>query len=67
MPKFNAPESFDFTRQAAWPEWQERFLRFRIATKLNKETGEVQVASLVYAVGREAENIFSSFEFPTPA
>ena len=67
MAKFNAPESFDFTRPAAWPEWRERFLRFRIATKLNKETGEVQVASLVYAMGREAEKIFSSFEFRTPA
>ena len=64
MPKFNPPESFDFSRPETWEEWRERFLRFRIATKLQQETGEVQVSSLIYAMGREAEKIFTSFTFP---
>jgi len=57
MAKFSPPETFDFSRPIAWPEWKERFLRFRSATKLNKEVGEVQVSSLIYAMGREADNI----------
>ena len=66
MPKFNAPEPMSFDAPAKWPEWKERFARFRIATKLHKDDGEVQVASLVYAMGRQAENIFKSFTFDPP-
>ena len=66
MPKFNAPEPMSFDAPAKWPEWKERFARFRIATKLHKEEGEIQVASLIYAMGRQAENIFKSFTFDPP-
>ena len=45
-----------------------RFARFRIATKLHKDEGEIQVASFIYAMGRQAENIIKSFTFDqTPA
>ena len=57
------PENFDFACQQDWPEWKARFLRYRIATKLNQEDGEVQVASLVYSLGKHAENIVKSFTF----
>ncbi|KAM9409964.1 uncharacterized protein KZ484_002057 isoform 1-T2 [Pholidichthys leucotaenia] len=63
MAKFNPPESFPFHRPNEWAGWKERFLRFRTATKLNKEDGEIQVSSLIYAMGPEAENIFKSFSF----
>lgn len=32
-------------------------------TKLNKEDKEVQISTLIYAMGIEAENIFKSFTF----
>ena len=67
MAKFMPPENFDFARQQDWPEWKARFLRYRIATKLNQEDGEVQVASLVYSLGRQAENIVKSFTFDEDA
>lgn len=63
MSKFNAPESFDFAQPASWPAWRQRFARFRIATKLDKEDGDVQVNSLLYAMGKQAEPIFSTFTF----
>ena len=63
MPKFNPPESFDFTKPSEWPEWKTRFERFRIATKLHKEDKEIQVSSLIYAMGMQAEHIFKSFVF----
>ena len=66
MPKFNPPEPMSFEAPAKWPEWKERFARFRIATKLHKDEGEIQVASLIYAMGRQAENIFKSFMFDPP-
>ena len=66
MPKFNPPEPMSFDAPAKWPEWKERFARFRIATKLHKDEGEIQVASLIYAMGRQAENIFKSFTFDPP-
>ena len=64
MAKFHAPESFDFTQPSAWPVWRQRFARYRIATELDKKDGEIQVNTLLYAMGKEAEPIFSTFTFP---
>ncbi|CAL9693588.1 unnamed protein product [Knipowitschia caucasica] len=64
MAKFQAPESFDFTQPSAWPTWRQRFSRFRIATKLDQEDGDVQVNTLLYAMGKESEPVFSTFAFP---
>ena len=63
MAKFHPPEQFDFSSPTKWPEWRERFLRFRMATKLGKEEGSVQVSSLIYAMGADAEKIYSTFTF----
>ncbi|KAI4890200.1 hypothetical protein NFI96_001996, partial [Prochilodus magdalenae] len=63
MAKFNPPSEFKFDRPADWPEWKQRFSRYRLATKLNKDNGEIQVSSLIYSMGSEAEKIFSSFSF----
>ena len=65
MPNVNPPESFQFDKPADWPEWKQRFLRFRSATKLDRETPTVQVSLLVYAMGRKAEKIYSSFQLAT--
>ena len=63
MPKFNPPEPFEFSKPSNWPEWKQRFLRFRTATKLHKEEDEIQISSLIYAMGLQSENIFKSFVF----
>uniref|UniRef100_A0A3B4U8Y0 ribonuclease H n=1 Tax=Seriola dumerili TaxID=41447 RepID=A0A3B4U8Y0_SERDU len=63
MPQFTPPSEFKFDCPAEWPEWKQRFSRFRLATKLNKDDEEIQVSSLIYAMGSEAEKIFSSFVF----
>lgn len=59
--KLTPPTEFDFSQPNKWEDWKNRFLRFRLATKLNKENGETQVSSLIYAMGMEAENIMKSF------
>lgn len=63
MAKFNPPENFTFEKPTEWPEWKQQFERYRIATKLHKDKGQVQVSCLIYAMGNEAENIFKSFTF----
>ncbi|KAL1246549.1 hypothetical protein QQF64_034594 [Cirrhinus molitorella] len=45
------------------PEWKQRFHRFRIATKLDKESKEVQVCTLIYSLRKEAEHISSTFVY----
>ena len=52
-----------FDAPSQWPEWRERFCRYRIATRLHEDDGDIQVSSLIYAMGRQAENIFKSFIF----
>ena len=63
MAKFNPPANFPFDKPTEWADWKQRFERYRLATKLNKDDGEVQVSCLIYAMGNEAENIYKSFTF----
>ncbi|KAK7103952.1 hypothetical protein V1264_018740 [Littorina saxatilis] len=56
-----APDAFDFTQPTKWPEWKQRFERYRSASKLDKDEEKVQVSALIYAMGNEAERIFLSF------
>ncbi|KAL6491496.1 hypothetical protein MHYP_G00018410 [Metynnis hypsauchen] len=63
MAKFNPPTGFSFDKPGEWPDWKQRFVRFRTATKLDKEDGAVQVSSLIYSMGSESENVYRSFAF----
>ena len=63
MPRFNPPDSLNFSNPTEWPDWSERFARFRMASKLNKDEHEVQISALIYSMGREAEHIFKSLQF----
>ncbi|CAB4027684.1 Retrovirus-related Pol poly from transposon, partial [Paramuricea clavata] len=38
-----------------------RFQRYRIATKLNKEDDEIQVSTLIYSMGKQAEHVYKTF------
>ena len=61
MLKLSPPDRFDFSKPLDWPDWKQNFLRFRFATKLHKEDGDLQVSSLIYTMGREAEHVYKSF------
>jgi hypothetical protein len=63
MAKFNPPTNFNFSNPSEWPDWKKRFTRYRIATKLHKNDKDIQVNSLIYAMGKEAEHIFKSLAF----
>ena len=63
MLKLDPPEKLDFSKPQEWPNWKQRFDRFRCATKLNKEDEELQINALIYAMAKEAEHIFKAFTF----
>lgn len=44
-----------------WVKWIRRFERFRIASGLASRDDEVQVNTLIYAMGDKADNILHSF------
>ncbi|XP_041638494.1 ral GTPase-activating protein subunit beta-like [Cheilinus undulatus] len=46
---------------SAWSTWRQRFSRYRIVTKLDQEEDDIQVNTLLYAMGKGAEPIFSTF------
>ena len=61
MPHFKQPDEFNFTQPAEWPTWSRRFQRFRLAEKLHKDDGDIQVSSLLYAMGQESAAIMRTF------
>ena len=52
------PESFTFS----WSKWARRFERFRLASGLTEKDKLVQVNTLLYSMGDEANNILKSFQ-----
>ena len=57
---FKPPSEFDFETPEKWPLWRQRFLRYRMASKLEKESNAVQVSALIYSMGPEAEKILKT-------
>ena len=56
------PERFNYTQPREWPKWIRRFERFRTATELATKDDEVQVNTLIYSMGDEADDILRSFK-----
>ena len=56
------PENFSFSHPDTWIRWIKCFERFRVASGLSDRDESVQVSTLIYAMGEEAEDILSSFE-----
>lgn len=61
--KINPPEALDFSRPDAWPQWKQRYERYRLCSKLNTEEGLIQVSNLIYVMGGDAEKIYASFAY----
>ena len=55
------PEPFAFSRPGEWIRWIRRFERFRVASGLALREGDVQVSTLIYAMGDQADDILRSF------
>ena len=53
------PEPFTF-RPEEWERWIRRFERFRVASGLASKDADVQVSTLIYAMGDKADDILRS-------
>ena len=56
------PERFDFRNGAKeWPQWISHFESYRIATRLDNKAQRVQVRTLLFHMGKRAEELFRLF------
>ncbi|XP_033756224.1 uncharacterized protein LOC117338969 [Pecten maximus] len=62
LDQFTPPEKLNFKVPEEWLKWEKRFQRFRVASSLVEQDQALQVYTLIYAMGQEAEEIFSAFE-----
>jgi hypothetical protein len=60
--KVSNPKQFDFSKPEGWQKYIQRFERFRGASGLIDKDGTIQVNTLIYCMGSEADEIFSSFQ-----
>ncbi|XP_037508423.1 uncharacterized protein LOC119384799 [Rhipicephalus sanguineus] len=55
------PPQQDFDNASEWPAWIQTFDDYRYASGLNERSEEAQVRALLYTMGRQARDIFSTF------
>ena len=55
--------NFNFEETTEWPQQKARWTQFYTASKLKNETGETQVATLLYVMGVQATQIYDTFTF----
>ena len=58
--QFAHPEKFAFTKPQMWEKWFQCFERFRSASGLSDKPLDIQVNSLIYCMGSEADDILDS-------
>ena len=58
------PESFNFQTPDEWPRWRKHFEQFRIASGLGAKSQEQQVNTLLYCLGKEADDVLTSTALP---
>ena len=58
--QLSAPEKFNFRNPGSWQTWLQRFERSRSASKLSQDSDDRQIDSLIYAMGKQADDILKS-------
>ena len=63
MARFDPPPKFTF-KANDWECWIQDYGRFRIASKIHREEGEVQRDTLLYCMGsKQAEEVMQTFKW----
>ena len=55
------PDNFNFQKPEEFDHWITRFERFKIASGLSDKDESQQVNTLIYCMGKDADDIFNSF------
>ena len=61
LPALHSFEINDSNVAEKWSEWKEMWGHYSVASKVNKEEGDVQVAALLTAIGPEARTVFKTW------
>ena len=61
IPGLQQPPPLNFDKTSEWPAWIDHFDDHRFATALNERSGEAQVRTLLYTMGRQAREVFATF------
>ena len=61
LPAPHSPDMTDSNVAEKWSEWKEVWEHYSVASKVNKENGDVQVAVLVTAIGPETRKVFKTW------
>ena len=61
LPALHSLEINDSNVAEKWSEWKEIWEHYSVASKVNKEEGDVQVAALLTAIGPEARKVFKTW------
>ena len=61
LPAVHSLEINDSNAAEKWSEWKEMWEHYKVASKVNKEEGDVQVAALLTAIGPEARKVFKTW------
>ena len=56
------PDKLDSKKPEEWKRWIERFECYRIAAGLDQKDNKVQINTMVYAIGGNANEILMSFQ-----
>ena len=59
-----APQNFSF-KSEEWPAYLKRFNRFRLASGLSEKPQNVQVETLLYVMGTNADTIVENLKLST--
>ena len=61
----NPPGKFDFRHPDEWPKWKRRFTQYFAATGLESEGDTRKVSTLLYTMGDEGDDVFTSTNITT--
>ena len=61
LPALHSLEINDSNVSEKWSEWKEMWEHYSVASKVNKEEGDVQVAVLLTTIGPEARKVFKTW------
>ena len=55
----NTPKPFDFVKPKSWIKRRRRFDHYRQASNLIVKSGKMQVSTLIYSMGNQAEDMLA--------
>ena len=61
------PEPFDFSKPHEWPKWIGRFESFRQASNFTASSDDIQVNTMIYCMGDEADDVLRGLKLSDEA